>query len=384
LISVSIGIVSSEYTQVAATTSNSDNNWVKTLRFAVDPTRLDTDEAQSAIARAAQILRSGGLTALPTETVYGLGANALDPDAVARIFEAKQRPSWDPVIVHIAGPTTDNPMLQNLVADLPSQAQRLIEAFWPGPMTLLLPRTAAVPDIVTAGRPLVGVRMPAHPVAFEVIRRAGVPIAAPSANVFGHISPTTAAHVLEDLDGKIDAVIDAGPTRHGVESTVLDPAQEPMMIYRPGAITQKQISEVAGPVALYQASGAGEPEAAQPSPGVGLRHYAPRARLILVEGSLSELPARLAHAAHAFEKDRLGVMLPTELANNSLQPPLRGAVEFPWGRWGTPDQLAENLYAGLRALDAEGCDVILCPLPDARGIGDAIRDRLQKAAFRSK
>jgi L-threonylcarbamoyladenylate synthase len=363
---------------------------VKTLRFvvdatlAVDPGRLDTSEAQAAIAAAAKILRSGGLVALPTETVYGLGANALDPAAVARIFEAKQRPSWDPIIVHIAGPTKHNPMLQDLVMDVPERAQRLIEAFWPGPMTLLLPRTSAVPVIVTAGRPLVGVRMPAHPVALELIRQAGVPVAAPSANVFGHISPTTAAHVLEDLDGKIDAIIDAGPTRHGVESTVLDPTQNPMMIYRPGAITQQQISEIAGPVALYQRPGAAEPLVAQPSPGVGLRHYAPRAQLILVEGSLSELPVRLAQAARPHEKDRLGLMLPTELADTDFQPPLRGAVEFPWGMWSTPDQLAENLYAGLRALDTEGCDVILCPLPDAPGIGEAIRDRLRKAAFPSK
>jgi L-threonylcarbamoyladenylate synthase len=369
---------------VAAATSNSDNNNVKTLRFAVDPTRIDTDEAQSAIGRAAQILREGGLVALPTETVYGLGANALDPAAVARIFEAKQRPSWDPIIVHIAGPTANNPMLRKIVVDVPERARRLIEAFWPGPMTLLLPRTPAVPDVVTAGRPLVGVRMPAHPVAFEVIRQAGVPVAAPSANVFGHISPTTAEHVLEDLDGKIDAVIDAGPARHGVESTVLDPTQSPIMIYRPGAITQEQISEVDRPVTLYQASGTAEPVVAQPSPGVGLRHYAPRARLILVEGTLSELPVRLAHAASSYAKDRLGLMLPMELAKASLNPRLNGAVTFSWGKWKAPEQLAENLYAGLRALDAEGCSVILCPMPDAPGIGDAIRDRLRKAAFRSK
>lgn len=376
--------VISEYTQVAASPSNSDNKSMKTLRLVVDPTRIDRDEAQSAIAQAAQILRNGGLVALPTETVYGLGANALDPDAVARIFKAKLRPSWDPIIVHIAGQTAQNPMLERLVSHVPDQAQRLIDAFWPGPMTLLLPRTAAVPDIVTAGRPLVGIRMPAHPVAFEVIRQAGVPIAAPSANVFGHISPTTAAHVAEDLDGRIDAILDAGPAHHGVESTVLDPMQTPMMIYRPGAITQRQISEVAGPAVVYQAQNTAEPEEAQPSPGVGLRHYAPNARLVLVEGPLNELPARLANAAHPWEKERLGLMLPAELANTDLGPHLRGAVEFPWGRWTAPDQLAEKLYAGLRALDNEGCSVILCPMPEAVGIGVAIRDRLCKAANSAK
>lgn len=356
---------------------------MKTLRLAVDPSHIDTDEAQAAIAQAARILRGGGLVALPTETVYGLGANALDSAAVARIFEAKQRPAWDPIIVHIAGPVQQNPMLERLTTKAPPEVRGLMNAFWPGPLTLLLPRSEAVPDIVTAGRPLVGIRMPAHPVAFEVIRQAGVPVAAPSANVFGHISPTTAAHVLEDLDGKIDAVVDAGPTRHGVESTVLDPTKSPMLIYRPGAITAQQIRQVAGPVEYFDEKmlPKSATREALPSPGVGLRHYAPRARLILVEGSLAELPARLAEAARAHEKERLGLMLPQELAKIELGPPVRGAAKFAWGRWSAPEQLAEKLYAGLRALDAEGCTVILCPMPDATGVGEAIRDRLRKAAY---
>ncbi len=368
---------------MAALASNSDNKSVKTLRLSVDPVRLETDEARAAIAQAAQILRSGGLVALPTETVYGLGANALDAAAVARIFEAKQRPSWDPIIVHIAGPVIQNPMLELLLGEFPPVVNGLMEAFWPGPLTLLLPRSAAVPDVVTAGRPLVGIRMPAHAVAFEVIRQAGVPIAAPSANVFSRISPTTAAHVLEDLDGKIDAILDAGPTRHGVESTVLDPMQSPMMIYRPGAITAEQIQQVAGPVVQYEEKMVprSATPASLPSPGVGLRHYAPRARLILVEGSLAELPARFANAAGHYAKDRLGIMLPAELALMSFEPPLRGAAEFQWGHWNATEELAERLYAGLRALDAEGCTVILCPMPQPAGIGEAIRDRLRKAAF---
>jgi L-threonylcarbamoyladenylate synthase len=371
---------------VAPAASNGENSCVKTLRLKVDPAHLDTHEAQSALAQAAQILRAGGLVALPTETVYGLGANALDASAVTRIFEAKQRPSWDPIIVHIAGPvaqsSTSIPMLDPLVTDVPAVAQDLMRTFWPGPLTLLLPRSAAVPDIVTAGRPLVGIRMPAHSVAFELIRLAGVPVAAPSANVFRHISPTTAEHEVEDLDGKIDAVLDAGPAQHGVESTVLDPNQSPMMIYRPGAITANQIREVAGPVEtmtdkILPNAAARE---ALPSPGDGLRHYAPRARLILVEGSLSELPARLAEAARAHERQRLGVMIPAEMANVDLGSPLRAAAEFAWGQWSLPEELAEKLYAGLRALDAQACDVILCPMPEPGGIGDAIRDRLRKAA----
>src|ERR1019366_6635068 len=206
---------------MAPRVSNGDNKQVKTLRLAVDPFHLETAEARAMIGHAATILRAGRLVAMPTETVYGLGANALDAAAVARIFAAKQRPAWDPVIVHIASET----MLEELTTEIPDTARKLIAAFWPGPLTLLLPRTAKVPDAVTAGRPLVGVRMPAHPVAFELINQAGVPVAAPSANTFGHISPTTAAHVLQDLDGRIDVVLDAGPTEHGVESTVLEQLQ---------------------------------------------------------------------------------------------------------------------------------------------------------------
>lgn len=324
------------------------------------------------LEQAAQILRAGGLVALPTETVYGLGANALDTGAVSRIFAAKQRPAWDPIIVHVA----DEKMLDGLVRDLPEAARKLIAAFWPGPLTLLLPRAAAVPDAVTAGRPLVGVRMPAHPVALELIRRAGVPVAAPSANLFGHISPTTAAHVLADLDGRIDAVLDAGPTEHGVESTVLDPCQSPMMIYRPGAVTASQIRETAGEVEVFRDGGVLEtkPRAALPSPGLGLRHYAPRARLVIIEGELAELAARLAGAVLELSEEQVGVMLPAEVAA-----PAGAAAVVAWGRWAEPEKLARELYAGLRALDDAGCTVILCPLPPPEGIGAAIRDRLLKA-----
>jgi L-threonylcarbamoyladenylate synthase len=352
---------------------------VDTLRLQVDPAHLDTVKARASIAQAAEILRAGGLVALPTETVYGLGANALDANAVARIFEAKRRPSWDPLIVHIAGPVASNGMLRELVAEVPQSALNLIEAFWPGPLTLLLPRSEAVPGAVTAGRPLVGVRMPSHPVAFELIREAGVPVAAPSANLFGHTSPTTAAHVLEDLDGRIDAVLDAGATIHGLESTVLDPSQTPLIIYRPGAITAQQIREVAGPVEVFKTEGSlgAIPREALPSPGVGIRHYAPRAQLILVEATLSELGHRLAEIAANLTHERIGLMLPAEIAADTLGFP---ASAYPWGRWEAPEELARDLYAGLRALDARGCTVILCPLPPDGGMGTAIRDRLRKAA----
>ena len=344
----------------------------------MDVNRLGAPEAGEALERAAGILRTGGLVALPTETVYGLGANALDCAAVERIFAAKSRPAWDPVIVHVES----RAMLEGLVEAIPERAQRLIEEFWPGPLTLLLPRTRAVPDVVTAGRPLVGVRMPSHRVALELIRRAGIPVAAPSANRFGHTSPTTAEHVLHDLDGRIDAVVDAGPTQHGVESTVLDPAPDPMVIYRPGAVTAEQIREIAGAVQLYRDGDLlrETPAEALPSPGVGIRHYAPGARLLVIEAPDGELGQCLADAASAEGGERVGVMLPAGLA---MPPEFAAEQVYAWGVWGAAETLAQGLYAGLRTLDAAGCTVILCPLPRAQGIGMAIRDRLKKAGNRA-
>jgi L-threonylcarbamoyladenylate synthase len=327
--------------------------------------RLTT--TQEDLARAAEILRTGGTVAFPTETVYGLGANALDAVAIEGIFLAKQRPYWDPLIVHV----TDRAML-NRIAIVTPQAERLIEAFWPGPLTLLLERTPEIPDTVTAGRPLVGVRMPAHPTALALIATAGVPIAAPSANRFGRISPTTAAHVLEDLDHRIDAVLDGGPTTVGVESTVLDPNQSPMILYRPGAVTAAMLEPIAGPVTIYQPtpSATTEPQTL-PSPGVGIRHYAPRARLILV-ASEAELNSHLTQLTPT--EDRIGVMLP-----HGWTVPNQTET-FPWNDFHDPTALAQSLFAGLRDLDRRSVTVILCPLPAPDGIGLAIRDRLKKAA----
>jgi L-threonylcarbamoyladenylate synthase len=327
--------------------------------------RLTT--TQEDLAHAAEILRTGGTVAFPTETVYGLGANALDANAIEGIFLAKERPHWDPLIVHVS----DRAML-NRIAFVTPQAERLIEAFWPGPLTLLLERTVEVPDAVTAGRPLVGVRMPAHPTALALIGAAGVPIAAPSANRFGRISPTTAAHVLEDLDHRIDAIVDGGPTTVGVESTVLDPNQSPMILYRPGAVTAAMMEPVAGPVTLYQPtpSATAEPQTL-PSPGVGIRHYAPRARLILV-ATQDELNSHFTELT--LTEDRIGVMLP-----QGWTVPHQTET-FPWNNFDDPTSLAPSLFAGLRDLDRRAVVVILCPLPAPQGIGLAIRDRLKKAA----
>ena len=353
----------------------------------------------SGTARAAELLRGGGTVAFPTETVYGLGANALDPAAVAKIFVAKQRPGWDPLIVHVA----EHEMLERvaaLPAELRGPAEALMNAFWPGPLTLLLPRTAEVPDAVTAGRPLVGVRMPAHPVARELIRLAGVPLAAPSANRFGAPSPTTAAHVLADLDGRIDAVLDGGPTNVGVESTVLDVGAR--AIYRPGAVTAAMIAQVIGEevrvVSGIEEKAEADSSAAlrndkrelrndkqglrndkqEPqndkgvglaSPGTGMRHYAPRARLVLVAGQKGLLREVANYAAA-----EVGVMLPDEWDAGGA-----GAV-WRWGPWNDAKILARLLFAGLRMLDGRGVQVIVCPMPTMGGLGEALRDRLEKAA----
>jgi L-threonylcarbamoyladenylate synthase len=324
------------------------------------------------IARGAEILRNGGTVAFPTETVYGLGANALDANAVASIFAAKERPNWDPIIVHIS----DRAMLDQ-VAIVPSQAEPLIAAFWPGPLTLLLPRTTSVPDNVTAGRPLVGVRMPAHPTALALIEATGLPIAAPSANRFGRTSPTTAAHVLEDLDHRIDAILDGGSTTVGVESTVIGlntaSNQSSVILYRPGAITAAMLEPIAGPVTLYHASQqpAAEPQSL-PSPGVGIRHYAPRARLVLVNTE-SQLNNRLVQLIA--DKEKIGVMLPQSWTIYH-----RHVEVFRWNSFDDNTALAHTLFAGLRDLDSRGVTVILCPLPANDGLGLAIRDRLEKAA----
>jgi L-threonylcarbamoyladenylate synthase len=352
-----------------------------TLRLIVNANDPNDPASRDSIATAAAILREGGTVAFPTETVYGLGANALRADAVEKIFAAKQRPSWDPLIVHVS----DAAMLEDVAADLPERARRLMDAFWPGPLTLLLPRHFHIPDIVTAGRPRVGVRMPQHPVARALIRAAGVPVAAPSANTFGHISPTSAQHVADDLDGRIDAILDAGSGQaaHGLESTVIDVCEDPCVVYRPGVITLEDIRAAGVNAIAFQerALDRSATREALPSPGVGLRHYAPRARLILVEEGPEQLPRleRLVHSEE-FAGETLGLMLPEGFERATVG---ANVLVYRWGNWRDQEELARRLFAGLRRLDAEGASVILCPLPAAQGIGIAIRDRLHKAA-RSK
>jgi L-threonylcarbamoyladenylate synthase len=330
--------------------------------------RLETGgvNGSGGVRRAAELLRAGATVAFPTETVYGLGANALSPEAVAKIFAAKERPAWDPLIVHVA----DRAMLEQVVtlSGTDHVTEEMMLAFWPGPLTLLLPRAPQLPEAVTAGRTLVGVRIPQHPVARELIHLAGVPVAAPSANRFGHTSPTTAAHVLQDLDGRIDAVLDGGAATVGVESTVFDVAAR--IIYRPGAVTAEHIAEAIGePVHMASSTTQEKPPEESPSPGMGQRHYAPNARLVLVDSRKAFQDEIVKYPATS-----LGVMLP-----DGWDP--GGAVEaFRWGPWDRPDTLARLLYLGLRMLDQRQVKVIICPVPQTPGIGEALRDRLTRAA----
>ncbi len=340
---------------------------METKVWKVDPQSPDP----KAIAEAAGIIRRGGLVAFPTETVYGLGANALDKNAVRKIFSAKERPAWDPLIVHIC----DLSMLEQLVDEVPEQFHKLAEKFVPGPLTVVLRKKPVVPDEVTAGLPTVAVRMPNHPVALALIKAAGVPIAAPSANKFGRPSPTTAEHVLQDLAGRIDGILDAGPTHVGVESTVLDLTKSPPTILRPGGVSKEALEEVLGEVEVLQKLPS-EVEKGLPSPGMMPRHYAPSVPVILTDGDASELVATIDRLQrHGYSPNRIGVLAPVGWLTD-----IEGVVVFNWGVWGDWHELAQRLFEGLRWLERQKVDIIVAPLPPPSGLGLAIRDRLIKAS----
>jgi len=304
------------------------------------------------IQHAAALLRSGKLVAFPTETVYGLGANALDADAVARIFEAKGRPHTSPVIVHVG----DQEMAAKVAASWPTAAQMLAQKFWPGPLTLVVPKTAVVPDIVTAGLPTVGVRMPAHRLALALIRAAQVPVAAPSANRFTQLSPTTAEHVREGLGDRVDYVLDGGPCDLGIESTVLSLAGEGPVQLRPGGISRQQIEEVIGPVI----TGEHAPKGPHESPGMHLRHYSPRTPVFLVETGRVPQEGRGAY---------LEISDPPERKVSE-------AITMP----GNAREYAASLYRILHDLDAKGHDWIAVEKPTGGAEWEAVLDRLRRAS----
>lgn len=313
----------------------------------------------TSVTEAAGFLRAGKLVAFPTETVYGLGANALDAGAVARVFEAKNRPHFDPLIVHIA----DEAWLPRIVIEISPAARKLADAFWPGPLTLVLPKTDLIPDLVTSGLPGVAVRMPSHPMARQLLLETDLPVAAPSANPFGQLSPTTAQHVAETLGERIDLILDGGPCEVGVESTVVQVQADGAVLLRQGGITQEDIERIIGPVAVRSSSSSG----AAPAPGMLDQHYAPRTPLMLYEQAQ---PADLSGC-------RVGALL---LMPRPVPIPVE-AVEI-LTEQGDLKAAAAGFFAALRRLDRLKLDVIITwPFPET-GLGRALNDRLRRACHR--
>ncbi len=312
--------------------------------------------SEDAIARAAAELRAGHLVAFPTETVYGLGADATNGRAVALIFEAKGRPRFNPLIVHVSSRAA-----AERFAHFTDKASRLADAFWPGALTLVLPRRAdsGISELVSAGLDTIAVRVPSHPVAQTLLEAAGVPVAAPSANISGHVSPTTAQHVEADLGDKVALILDGGPTEHGLESTVVDATGEQIVLLRPGAVTRESIEEVLGEPVVRAGDSAAQNDQIR-SPGQLASHYAPRARVRLNATDL-----------------RPGEAL---LAFGEPFPGAEGHMTENLSPTGDLVEAAANLFAALRRLDATGVETIaVMPIPEA-GLGEAINDRLRRAA----
>jgi L-threonylcarbamoyladenylate synthase len=319
--------------------------------------RSGTDH--EAIRLAGQAIKMGGLVAFPTETVYGLGCDATNADAVAKVFEAKQRPQFDPLIVHIA----DREQLAYVVASVSPMAHELIDTFWPGPLTLVLPKQSAIPDLVTAGLPTVAVRMPNHPMAQSFIREAGIPIAAPSANPFGYVSPTTAQHVADGLGSKVDLILDGGPCPVGVESTIVSLVGSQPELLRPGSITIEELSAVVGPIRRPSA------ENDRPiAPGQLTRHYATQTPLTILPWP---------GARPAWQKDERAGLL---IFSQAMDEDTRFAEIEVLSKTGDVREAAHHLFAALRRLDFLGLDRIYAEPCKEEGLGLAIMDRLRRCA----
>ena len=342
-----------------------------TLWIKIDSKRPQID----AIRLAANVIRKGGLVAFPTETVYGLGANALDSNAVASIFKAKERPADNPTIVHISGKKD----MHRLARSVPRKAEMLAARFWPGPLTLILKRSNIVPDVTVAGLDTVGIRMPSNKIALALIRLSGVPIAAPSANRAGKPSPTTARHVIDDLAGRIDVILDGGPTQVGVESTVIDMTTRVPQILRPGGTPFEELKASLGEVVLHPATLSEKQAAAlrARAPGMKHRHYAPKAEMILVEGDPEKIVKRVKEltALNMADGKKVGILATDESISN-----YDGDVLRPLGSRNNPEEAARNLFRLLREFDEEKVDVIIAEGVPLRGLGLAVMNRLRRAA----
>ena len=317
---------------------------------------------------AAEIIKSGGLVAIPTETVYGLGANGLDPEAVAKIFIAKGRPQDNPLILHVA----DASEIEKLCHSIPEAAYKLAEKFWPGPLTMVLPARDVVPRCTTAGLPTVAVRCPDNAVTREIIRLSGCPIAAPSANISGKPSTTTAEHVVHDHDGKIEAVVDGGPCRVGLESTIVDLTEDRPRLLRPGGITPEQLLEVLGDLVVDKAVTAQiDKDAVVKAPGMKYRHYAPQCQVIIVSGAKEKAAAYIRN--HYQAGDRV-LCFDEEL---SLY---EGCAPLSYGCEADVSTLSAGLFAALRQLDDPAIGTVYARCPVGGGVAYAVQNRLKKAA----
>ena len=331
-------------------------------------TLLLQSEAANTPLIAAEIIKSGGLVAIPTETVYGLGANGLNPDAVAKIFEAKGRPQDNPLILHVA----DAVEIEKFCHSIPESAYKLAEKFWPGPLTMVLPARESVPKCTTAGLPTVAVRCPDNAVTREIIRLSGCPIAAPSANISGKPSTTTAEHVMHDHNGKIEAVVDGGPCRVGLESTIVDLTEDRPRLLRPGGITPEQLMEVLGDLVVDKAVTAQiDKDAVVKAPGMKYRHYAPDCQVVIVSGSREKAAAYI--KAHYEAGDRV-------LCFEEELPLYAGCAPLSYGKEAEVETLSAGLFAALRILDDPSIGMVFARCPVGGGVAYAVQNRLKKAA----
>lgn len=346
---------------------------MRTIIEKIDRAQLNSEESTNIIKKAGEILKKGGLVAFPTETVYGLGADGLNENAAKKIYAAKGRPSDNPLIIHI----TDMAALGRIAKKIPEAAVRIAGKYWPGPLTMIFEKTDAVPYGTTGGLDTVAVRMPEDDIAAAVIRAGGGYIAAPSANTSGRPSPTKARHVKEDLEGRIDMIVDGGPTEIGVESTILDMTADPPMILRPGAVTREMLEELAGPVCVDKAVIAPESKERPKAPGMKYRHYAPRAELCIIEGEMEAVADAVNRMAE--EKLACGYKIGIIGTDETLGKYKKGIVKS----IGTREDeavIANRLYGILREFDEENVDYIFSEAFPTGGIGSAVMNRLLKAA----
>jgi L-threonylcarbamoyladenylate synthase len=342
-----------------------------TLILKVDSKKPETEK----IRIAANVIRKGGIVAFPTETVYGLGADALNPEAVAKVFKAKRRPADNPIIVHVANKED----VYRLARNVPEAAERLMTQFWPGPLTLILNRSEVVPDITVVGLDTIAIRMPSSRVALALIRESGTPIAAPSANLAGKPSPTMAKHVIDDLAGRIDVILDAGPTKIGVESTVINMAAPIPQILRPGGTPYEKLKSVLGEVELHPIAVANRKMHVSQarSPGMKHRHYAPNAEMVVVEGEFDNVIEKVRELAKLYmaEGKKVGVLATDESLSN-----YNADIVKSLGSREDLTTIAKNLFKLLREFDEEKVDIIVAEGIASQGLGLAVMNRLRRAA----